>query len=322
MKKLTLIFIFFYGFYTFSSNGQNTFPLYGNAGIGTLGPETPLHIYTNQTSETNLITLQNIGSWAYGQLHNIVWKDYSGCKTGAIGMQYDAIGNVDFKIHSLYNQGYRTSSSVSFIVKGNGNVAIGTSNPGDATLKIYKDNLPKFELANSVSTFQIGIANNGWDFAPQSQAGDAIFRKYGTSHNMIFLMNDDNNDGNSYIKFGDNYNYLWFGIFNNRQVRIDGTVTAKEINVQTNVWSDNVFDPEYKLKPLNDFETFIKKNRRLPDVPSEKEVKEKCINIAEMNALLLKKIEEAMLYILELKKQNEELNKRIEELEKNNVYEK
>lgn len=51
-------------------------------------------------------------------------------------------------------------------------------------------------------------------------------------------------------------------------------------------------------------------------MPSEQEVKENGINLAEMNALLLKKVEETMLYVIELKKQNEQLVNRIEQLEK------
>ena len=137
----------------------------------------------------------------------------------------------------------------------------------------------------------------------------------GTGSTLLYIPNN-NNDGNSYIGFGDDLNAIWMRIRNDRTVRIDGTVFAREINVQTNVWADNVFHSDYKLKSLNDVETYIKENNRLQDVPSEKEVKENGINLAEMNALLLKKVEETMLYVIELKKQNEQLISRIEELEK------
>ena len=98
---------------------------------------------------------------------------------------------------------------------------------------------------------------------------------------------------------------------NNRTVRIDGTVFAKEIDVVPNVWADNVFKPQYKLKTLPEIETYIKLNGHLEDIPTESQVKEKGINIADMNATLLKKIEEITLLMIEQ-------NKRIENLEKEN----
>jgi hypothetical protein len=54
--------------------------------------------------------------------------------------------------------------------------------------------------------------------------------------------------------------------------------------------------------PLAEVETFIKENQHLPDIPSEDEIKASGIDVAQMNALLLKKIEELTLYVIELEK--------------------
>jgi hypothetical protein len=70
-------------------------------------------------------------------------------------------------------------------------------------------------------------------------------------------------------------------------------------------WSDYVFEPDYKLMPLNELKEFIERNKHLPGMPSANEVASKGIDVAEMNALLLKKIEELTLYVLELKKEIE-----------------
>jgi hypothetical protein len=85
------------------------------------------------------------------------------------------------------------------------------------------------------------------------------------------------------------------------------TVTSKlwaaEIEV-TNLagWKDYVFDDDYPLMPLSQVEAFIMENRHLPGIPSEKEVMASGFNIAEMNAMLLQKIEELTLYVIELEK--------------------
>ena len=80
--------------------------------------------------------------------------------------------------------------------------------------------------------------------------------------------------------------------------------------------SDFVFEKDYKLRSIGDLETFIKENKHLPDIPSANDVKENGIDLGEMDAKLLQKIEELTLYIIEQQKQLEELRTQIEKLNK------
>ena len=93
-----------------------------------------------------------------------------------------------------------------------------------------------------------------------------------------------------------------------------GTLKTNEVRVKTNVWSDYVFDSDYKLKTIEEVEKFIKENKRLPDVPAEVDVIENGINLGEMDATLLRKIEELTLYVIELKKENEMMKGEIDKL--------
>ncbi|NJN76992.1 MAG: hypothetical protein HC803_00580 [Saprospiraceae bacterium] len=103
----------------------------------------------------------------------------------------------------------------------------------------------------------------------------------------------------------------------------DGIRTERvTVDVQGD-WFDYVFEPDYELPTLEEVEQFIQKNNHLPDFPSEKDVRANGIDVAEMDGLLLKKIEELTLYTIEqqkllgeLRKQNELLLKRVEQLEK------
>ncbi|GAL84617.1 hypothetical protein MYP_1845 [Sporocytophaga myxococcoides] len=87
-------------------------------------------------------------------------------------------------------------------------------------------------------------------------------------------------------------------------------------DLSTSGWADYVFEPTYKLKPLEEVEQFIKENKHLPEVPSAKKVEADGIDVAEMDAILLKKIEELTLYMIELKKENAEMKKELELLQK------
>jgi hypothetical protein len=79
---------------------------------------------------------------------------------------------------------------------------------------------------------------------------------------------------------------------------------------------DFVFNSDYKLKSLYEVENFINLNKHLPDVPSEKEVTANGLNLGDMNATLLQKVEELTLYMIDLKKENDALKSRVSNLEK------
>ena len=86
-----------------------------------------------------------------------------------------------------------------------------------------------------------------------------------------------------------------------------GQVRAKEVRVTLTGWSDFVFDEGYRLPSLPELERYVKENRHLPDIPSESEVRQGGVDLGEMNALLLQKVEELTLYIIDLQKQIDEL---------------
>ncbi|MDP2889502.1 MAG: hypothetical protein Q8P34_11165 [Bacteroidota bacterium] len=212
----------------------------------------------------------------------------------------------------LSQQAFSQWTDTGAIIYTNDKVGIGTSSLDNAVLlKVQGSTSPAIEIANSSNTrLQIGIPTSPNDFSVGSILGDAVIRPSGgiNGHNgLIFSIPNNNNDGNSYFAFGDSYNALWMKIFNNKIVKIDGKLFAKEIEVKTDVWSDFVFKSDYKLMPLNELESFIKENNHLPNIPTEAEVKTNGINVAEMNAKLLQKVEELTLYVIEQQKQIEEL---------------
>lgn len=98
------------------------------------------------------------------------------------------------------------------------------------------------------------------------------------------------------------------------KLAVNGTITAKEVEVTATGWPDYVFADDYDLMPLNDVAAYIKANGRLPEVPSSDEVSKNGINLGATQALLLKKIEELTLYMIEMKRENLALQARVAEL--------
>ena len=84
---------------------------------------------------------------------------------------------------------------------------------------------------------------------------------------------------------------------------VGGNIIAEKVRVQLQPqWPDYVFEKGYRLPTLREVEQFVQKNKHLPDVPSAQEVIEKGLDLGENQAVLLKKIEELTLYIIQQQK--------------------
>ena len=92
------------------------------------------------------------------------------------------------------------------------------------------------------------------------------------------------------------------------KLTVNGTIHSTEVKVDLNVpGPDYVFEEDYNLRTLEETEAYIKANKHLPEVPSAIEMEANGVQLGEMNMLLLKKIEELTLYVIELKKELNEL---------------
>ena len=86
-----------------------------------------------------------------------------------------------------------------------------------------------------------------------------------------------------------------------------GHLKVKELRVTLTDWPDYVFGKGYRLMPLGEVEEYISDNGHLPQMPSAAEVEQDGADLGEMNRLLLQKVEELTLYIIDLQKQVDEL---------------
>lgn len=83
------------------------------------------------------------------------------------------------------------------------------------------------------------------------------------------------------------------------KLSVNGGIQAKEIVVESG-WADYVFLPDYKLSSLEEIDEYISSHGHLPGMPTAQDIEKNGVNLAEANRLLLEKVEELTLHLIEL----------------------
>lgn len=319
-----------------SKNGNDIYYSDGNVGIGTTTPNAPLEISYNvsgtPSNSTGLIVRNTLGdSSSLGQAE---------IKLIPAGLQneWSVSANDDTNLFRIY------SGNISrFAIDGaTGNVGIGTNTPSEKLEvngnlgiaggegEVYQlgpaknsttglsvrsvinpsvsENLFTVESSGATSRFGVTQANGAW-----IRNGLHVGAQYDSGMPAM--------NGNLIVdaKVG-------IGTMNpDEKLTVKGTIHAEEVKVDLSVpGPDYVFEEDYNLRSLKETETYIQANKHLPEVPSAKEMEVNGIQLGEMNMLLLKKIEELTLHLIEkdhqvseLQKQIIILSKKVNELESN-----
>lgn len=101
------------------------------------------------------------------------------------------------------------------------------------------------------------------------------------------------------------------------KLAVEGTIGARKIKVtQETPWADYVFDSSYQLPALSEVENYIQRNRHLPDVSSAQTVNKEGLDVGDNQVVLLKKIEELTLYIIQQNKDIQTQQKRVQDMDK------
>jgi len=101
----------------------------------------------------------------------------------------------------------------------------------------------------------------------------------------------------------------------NYKLVVNGKIRGTGLKLTTSYWSDFVFAKGYQLPTLQEVEKHINEKGHLPNIPSEKEVLEKGVDMLEMATLQMQKIEELTLYIIEQNKKIEQLEQKINSIQ-------
>lgn len=191
----------------------------------------------------------------------------------------------------------------------------GTDNAGGSMMAFF--DVPQSNIdANSFIWFHLEDRNDAARLRFTAQAlGATNFRIYNKSQEDIFQIYESND--NVQVKMPKINTFLTIGTnsFNDNgdlyNLTVNGKMRAHAVKVYTD-WADFVFEDTYILPSLEEVEKHIKENGHLKDIPSAADVEDNGIELGEMNKLLLQKIEELTLYIIELNKEIELLKSKID----------
>lgn len=183
-----------------------------------------------------------------------------------------------------------------------GNVGIGTGNPG-RNLSIAGSGATGIQLFSTTAPPNTGA----WALIAAAAGG-------------FILQNDQNSSQLFSISPGSGFYFgggnVGIGTANPQYLlSVNGTIGTKDVIVTNTGWSDYVFRPGYRLRPLSEVRAYIEAHHNLPDIPSEAEVKEKGVSVGELQAKLLAKIEELTLHMIQAEQENRELLERVARLE-------
>lgn len=289
-----------------------------NVGIGISTPNEKFHVkngnvkfeFDSQFGNDPMVIFENDGTNANVRQSFYRWSGNSDLYWGT---RFEREASTGFSVQMASTSELGSHSFIDALtISNNGSVGIGTTLPSFAILQIRggeshqlfavnrpDSDVPALYLGNDGTLNAVIAANNS----------DLIFGR-DISGSFNEYMRIQNGSGEVAIGTSD--------FSGDHKLRVEGSIGAREIKVEASDWSDFVFENDYELRTLEEVEQHINANGHLPEIPSEAEVSENGINLGEMDAKLLQKIEELTLYLIEQNKQNKESQMRIERLEKLN----
>ena len=316
--------------YNNSASGANT--ISGGLGNSALGETSIALGNSNYTSGINSIALgQNDTVTGLRCIGIGLANKSSG--TNAISIGYM---NVSSGVNTMSIGVYTKSHSNSGIVIGKGySYAEPLLNNKDGIMMGFGSNVSTLFISNSSGKNKTGKIAIGNTTTPQAKLhvladsnenADLLLQGTGTSSNAVIMFQNANNkisvsssgnmamNASSFSLTGGN---VGIGCVANSgyALSVDGGLLSTKVSIkEVGEWPDYVFSEEHELMSLEELEEYIENNSHLPSVPSRDEVLENGIDVAEMNAVLLEKIEELTLYVIELQKQIEKQQNEINEL--------
>ena len=223
----------------------------------------------------------------------------------ATSIKFDGNGSLVFRTAEDGDAGSPITTWQNMVFTHEGRLGVGTLSPQyildvrgenqvDAHIHSQNANKSTIWVSNNVHSYGLGVDESGEGHLYGNISGSNLMSF--TTDGKVLVGDDTDTPGT-------------------HKLYVNGSILATEVNVaEVANWPDYVFEKDYSLPALHDVETFIDQNGHLPGVPSQKEVKENGINLAGTDAILLKKIEELTLYLIDQQKRAQQQQEEIDAL--------
>jgi len=287
-----------------------------NVGIGTDNPPEKLSVIGNIS-----VPLQKaLGVGPSGDVFTYDSKAIGNYSLGWYSDSWNAAGPSAY-LSSFGGLKFFTARTAAMVINQSGNVGIGVANPTDRLVVGGNTSLGGNVSLPLQSAFGFGVGSDTFSYDGKTVGNYGLgwyTDSWQTGAPSMYV------SGFGGIKFFTNRTArivittsgdVGIGTVDPKGYRlaVAGRMIAEEVNVKLqSAWPDYVFDSDYTVPSLADLNAYIRMNRHLPGVPSAAEVKDKGIDLGAMDAVLLKKIEELTLYVLQQQKEIEELRKQIQ----------
>jgi len=167
---------------------------------------------------------------------------------------------------------------------------------------------------NSTLRFSQPSARAWMGFPTGASETDQRFASFNitSADNALFLQTTDLTKTALRIKYiNDNGNAIEVfetdAVKPNFKVFSSGFVYARKYVTTLSNFPDYVFADNYRLMPLEDLRTFISANKHLPNMPTASEIEQDGADLGELNRVLVEKVEELTLYLLQMETRLKEL---------------
>jgi hypothetical protein len=226
---------------------------------------------------------------------------------------------------------WKTGTSKVFVDCPNTHVGINTYNPTH-NLHLIGNQLTegtgqftRFGIncaPNQFSSLNVQSGNNGAAVELTSnnpgQYTKLLFMHANSPGTEIMKVVKDSDDP-SIVRFmltADGFMQIHNGVKKTLQLDTDGLLHARRVKVDVVNWPDYVFESNHKLPTIEEVDTYIQENNHLPGIPDAASMEKNGLDVTEANKMLMEQVEEQMLYIIQLKKELEQLKSEFSELKK------